>query len=57
MGRTGPLTYSQAVEKALRAEHREQKIIRVKGSTPMIRKYFQFNKDQGHFQNDNKRSG
>nr|XP_017217284.1 PREDICTED: uncharacterized protein LOC108194857 [Daucus carota subsp. sativus] len=55
MGRTGPLTYSQAVEKALRAEHREQKIMRVKGSTTMPRRDVPFNKDQDRF--SNKRGG
>ncbi|XP_017227640.2 uncharacterized protein LOC108203314 [Daucus carota subsp. sativus] len=51
MGRTGPLTYSQAVEKALRAKHREQKIMRVKGSTTMPRRDVKFNKDQDRFLN------
>ncbi|XP_074342415.1 uncharacterized protein LOC141679962 [Apium graveolens] len=51
IGRTGSLTYSQAVEKALRAEYREQKIMKVKGSTTMPRGDVQFNRDQNRFSN------
>ncbi|XP_062088884.1 uncharacterized protein LOC133795448 [Humulus lupulus] len=55
MGRTGPLSYAQAVEKALRAEHREEKITKAKAATSMPRRDTPFNKEQSRFHNDNKR--
>ncbi|XP_062102995.1 uncharacterized protein LOC133813988 [Humulus lupulus] len=55
MGRTGPLSYAQAMEKALRAEHREEKITKAKATTSMPRRDTPFNKEQSRFPNDNKR--
>ncbi|XP_062093931.1 uncharacterized protein LOC133799942 [Humulus lupulus] len=55
MGRTGPLSYAQAVEKALRAEHREEKITKAKAASSMPRRDTPFNKEQSRFHNDNKR--
>ena len=54
MGLTGPISYGQAVEKALRAEHREEKIFKARTSTSFPRRDFQPNANRF---NDNKRRG
>ncbi|XP_062085577.1 uncharacterized protein LOC133791672 [Humulus lupulus] len=46
---------SRAVEKALRAEHREEKIAQAKAATSMRRRDTPLNKKQSCFPNDNKR--
>ena len=54
MGLTRPISYRQAVEKALRAEHREEKILKARASTSFPRRDFQPNANRF---NDNKRRG
>ncbi|PON45190.1 hypothetical protein TorRG33x02_329380, partial [Trema orientale] len=43
MGLTGPISYGQAVEKALRAKHREEKILKARASTSFLCRDFQPN--------------
>ncbi|PON67101.1 hypothetical protein PanWU01x14_104980, partial [Parasponia andersonii] len=43
MGLTGPISYRKAVEKALRAEHREEKILKARAFTTFPRRDFQPN--------------
>ena len=51
MGLTGLISYGQAVEKALQAEHREEKILKTRASTNFPRRDFQPNASRF---NDNK---